>query len=61
MSRTVQDLVGDWAGRVVRRFNWRRFCFEWGRWHYKTDCTGRVLRRWFVVNVEADAFVGREG
>lgn len=47
---TAQNLVGDWAGRECRRFNWRKLRFEWGRWHYNTNCCGDTIKSWFVAN-----------
>lgn len=49
----MNRIVGDWVGIMVRRFNWRRLRFEWGRWHYETNCCGETVRRWFVANAGA--------
>jgi hypothetical protein len=37
----------DWKGRIRKRFRWRTFSFEWGRWCYHTDCFGRELEVWW--------------
>lgn len=43
----------DWIGKRERRFNWRMFRFEIGRWHYRTDCMGKTLaRRWVPLTDE---------
>jgi hypothetical protein len=38
----------DWIGKLERRFVWKHFRFEWGRWHYVTNCCGDTLARWWV-------------
>jgi hypothetical protein len=52
VKQTVQD--ADWIGKIERRFNWWRFRFGWGRWHYKTNCCGEVARKWWVWEPKDD-------
>jgi len=44
----LKAIVGDWGGRLERRFRWRHLRFEWGRWNYETDCCGGTVRHWWV-------------
>jgi hypothetical protein len=39
-----------WIGMRRRKFNWWRLRFEWGRWHYVTNCCGDTLASWFVAD-----------
>ena len=39
----------DWIGKRSRRFSWLRFRWEWGRWHYVTNCCGDTPSAWWVV------------
>lgn len=41
------DKHADWKGANQRRFVLRRFCFEWGRWCFKTDCAGMPAIVWW--------------
>lgn len=37
----------DWKGLVQKRFNFRHFRFEWGRWCYNTNYAGECLDSWW--------------
>lgn len=42
-----KDESGDWGGRKQRCFNWKRFRFEYGRFHYRTNAFGDTLDSWW--------------
>lgn len=39
----------DWIGKRSRRFSLLRLRWEWGRWHYVTNCCGDTPSSWWVV------------
>ena len=45
-----------WKGAMRRRWIWRRWRFEWGRYCYRTDAMGNTLRCWWEP--ESDSSTG---
>ena len=41
------NLHADWKGMLKRRFRWRRFRYEYGRWCFRTDCCGNTISQRF--------------
>lgn len=49
---SVEARCADWIGKRERRFNWRAFRFECGRWHYQTNYNGETLASWWVQSTD---------
>lgn len=37
----------DWKGALRRRWSWRRWRFEWGRYCFRTNAFGDTLESWW--------------
>lgn len=46
----------DWKGTARRRWSWRRWRFEWGRYCYQTDAMGNTLRCWWESDSSTDNY-----
>ena len=38
----------DWIGKIEYRFNWRHLRYNYGRWHFNTNCCGETTDKWWV-------------
>lgn len=47
----------DWKGKLEKRFNWRKFSWEWGRVCYRTNWLGQTLEAWWEPDAEQDGVV----
>lgn len=43
----MKERFADWKGALEKRFRWRSFRFEWGRYCYKTNCCGDTTDCWW--------------
>jgi hypothetical protein len=43
----------DWIGKLECRFHWRHLKYNYGRWHFTTNCCGETTDKWWVWEDES--------
>lgn len=38
----------DWIGKLEYRFDWKHLKYDYGRWHFNTNCCGETTDKWWV-------------
>jgi hypothetical protein len=50
----------DYKGRMLEKFRWTHFRFEWGRYCYETDAWGETLNKWWEWETEMGNRITKE-